>query len=52
MPKKQINWGTDEEFIAKYEELKSSRRMEISTFLSVGLYMIQRRNTIKFSVPS
>ena len=27
MPKKQINWGTDEEFIAKYEELKSSRKM-------------------------
>ena len=27
MPKKQINWGTDEEFITKYEELKSSRKM-------------------------
>ena len=27
MPRKTINWGTDEEFIAKYEELKSSRKM-------------------------
>ena len=27
MPRKIINWGTDEEFIAKYEELKSSRKM-------------------------
>ena len=27
MPKKIINWGTDEEFIKKYEELKSSRKM-------------------------
>ena len=26
MPK-QINWGTDEEFITRYEELKSSRKM-------------------------
>lgn len=25
--KKRINWGTDEEFIKKYEELKSSRKM-------------------------
>lgn len=24
---KKINWGTDEDFIAKYEELKSSRKM-------------------------
>ena len=27
MPRKIINWGTDEEFIKKYEELKSSRKM-------------------------
>ena len=27
MPRKQINWGTDQDFIAKYEELKSSRKM-------------------------
>ena len=27
MPRKVINWGTDEEFIKKYEELKSSRKM-------------------------
>lgn len=27
MPRKTIIWGTDEEFIAKYEELKSSRKM-------------------------
>ena len=27
MPRKIINWGTNEEFIAKYEELKSSRKM-------------------------
>lgn len=24
---KKINWGSDEDFIAKYEELKSSRKM-------------------------
>ena len=29
MPKKTINWGTDEEFIAKYEELKSSQKMGV-----------------------
>ena len=27
MAKKIINWGTDEDFIKKYEELKSSRKM-------------------------
>ena len=27
MPRKTINWGIDEEFIAKYEELKSYRKM-------------------------
>lgn len=27
MPRQTINWGTNEEFIAKYEELKSSRKM-------------------------
>ena len=27
MSRKIINWGTDEEFIKKYEELKSSRKM-------------------------
>lgn len=27
MPRQKIEWGTDEEFIAKYEELKSSRKM-------------------------
>ena len=27
MPRKIINWGTDEEFIKNYEELKSSRKM-------------------------
>lgn len=27
MPRKTINWGTDEDFILKYEELKSSRKM-------------------------
>ena len=27
MSKKTINWGTNEEFIQKYEELKSSRKM-------------------------
>ena len=27
MSRRTINWGTDEEFIAKYEELKSSRKM-------------------------
>lgn len=27
MPRKKIEWGTNAEFIAKYEELKSSRKM-------------------------
>lgn len=27
MPRQKIEWGTDEEFIAKYKELKSSRKM-------------------------
>ena len=27
MAKKIIKWGTDEDFIKKYEELKSSRKM-------------------------
>lgn len=27
MPRQKIKWGTDEEFISKYNELKSSRRM-------------------------
>ena len=27
MAKKQIDWGTDEDFIKNYEKLKSSRKM-------------------------